>query len=665
MKITELLDPKKIAIIGASSDERRPGNIILRNLKDFYKIYPVNPSREEIEGLKCYKSIDDIDDEIDWAIISLPAEKSKSALKGCVDKGVKLAIIIAGGFSESGRNDYEEELKEIAGGRCRVIGPNTVGVTIPGKKLNTVFIPGIKFIEGNIAFLAQSGSIGVVLMEEMAKEKLGISLFVGLGNRMDVDENEFLDFLETDDRTEIISLYLESFSNAEKFFRKCREISARKPVILLKAGNSKKSNRAIISHTGKISDISPRLMKGVMAQNGIVEAHDLEELVDFSKVLSRYKKAGGGKIAIITSAGGLGVIATDYISQYGELKLAKFDSSTVDKLSRVLPPFASCNNPVDLTADVTNEEYGNAIEIVRDCNNVDMILCLLQFHPPMVDGNLLEIAKELSNETDKPIFYCITGMDEKEIKDAGRDMLIYPDIRRAVDAMNALAFRSRWLKKEKRMKLKNSEATSGNLDDLLREYGVKIPGHCIIEKEKDLERANLNFPVACKVYSNDIYHKTDCGGVYLGIKNKDELRSAFLKLKEKFNGKIEVQEMVDGFEFIVGTMHHNELGDIIMCGAGGTMTELYMDVSFRMLPLERSDAEEMIHELKIAPVFDGYRHIRINKNMLVEAIMAVSDISSEYGMKFEINPLIVNDEGAFAIDIKSSDKSREEVLLAY
>jgi len=454
---------------------------------------------------------------------------------------------------------------------------------------------------GNIAFLAQSGSIGVILMEEMAKEGLGISLFAGLGNRIDVDENEFLDFLEKDEKTEVISLYLESFSDARKFFRKCREISVKKPVILLKAGNNKKSSRAIMSHTGRISSISPGLLKDIMAQNGVVEAHDLEEIVDFSKVFSRYKKSEGGRIAIITSAGGLGVIATDYISRHNELSMAKLDKTTVDKLSRVMPSFASCNNPIDLTADVTNEMYGSAIEIVGNCSNVDMVLCLLQFHPSKVDGNLIPIIEDVSRRIEKPVFYCINGMEEEKSADVKKSILAYPTISRAMNAMNALAFRSRWLRKGSYEQAEEKQYKNFNLKDLLIKHGIEIPESCIIKNESDIENIKLNFPVACKVHSDKTYHKTDVGGVYLNIKNKEELRNAFLKLKEKFNEDVEVQRMVKGFEFIVGTTHHEELGDIIMCGAGGVMAEIYMDTSFRM---KLQQAQHHIHITAISDYFD-------------------------------------------------------------
>jgi len=199
---------------------------------------------------------------------------------------------------------------------------------------------------------------------------------------------------------------------------------------------------------------------------------------------------------------------------------------------------------------------------------------------------------------------------------------------------------------------------------LLRRYGIKIPEHCIIENESEIENIKLDFPVACKVHSGGIYHKTDVGGVYLNIKNKEELRNAFLKLKEKFDEKVEVQSMVDGFEFIVGTTHHEELGDIIMCGAGGVMAEVYMDTSFRMLPVSKEDAEEMVRELKISPVFNGYRKMKADKEKMVGAIMAVSEIACRCGINFEINPLVVNERDAFAVDIKSlSDK--KEVVIAH
>jgi len=329
-----------------------------------------------------------------------------------------------------------------------------------------------------------------------------------------------------------------------------------------------------------------------------------------------------------------------------------------------MPSFASCNNPIDLTADVTNEMYGNAIEIVGNCNNVDMVLCLLQFHPSNVDGTLIPIIEDVSSRIEKPVFYCINGMEEEKLADVKKSILVYPTIRRAMNAMNALAFRSRWLKKSSYGQIGKERYGNCNPVGLLRRYGIKIPDHCIVENESEIENIKLDFPVACKVHSGGIYHKTDVGGVYLNIKNKEELRNAFLKLKEKFDEKVEVQSMVDGFEFIVGTTHHEELGDIIMCGAGGVMAEVYMDTSFRMLPVSKEDAEEMVRELKISPVFNGYRKMKADKEKMVGAIMAVSEIAYRCGINFEINPLVVNERDAFAVDIKSlSDK--KEVVIAH
>ncbi len=648
MNITDILNPRSIAIIGASSEKNKPGNIILRNLKNHFRVYPVNPKRDEIEGLKCYKNLYEIEDVIDWAIISLPAEKSVNAIKECVEKSIKLVIIIAGGFGEAGKKELESKIKEWVNGSCRIIGPNTLGLLMPSKNLNTIFIPNIKYKKGDIAFVGQSGSLGVILMEELAREGLGISFFLGLGNRLDMNENEILNFLEKDENTKIIALYLESFFNAREFFEKCRKISSKKPVILLKAGKNNEGREAIKSHTGRISKISPNLLRCIMKQNGVIEARDLEEIIDFSKALHKYKE-GGKRIAIITSAGGMGVISADYISEFDELELAKFDEETIEKLSKLLPPFASCKNPVDLTANATNEMYGKALEIVSECKNVDMVLCLLQFHPPKVNEELIDIIKKKVKKVNKPVFFCISGVSNEIMEEAKKELLIYPNIRRAMRAMNCLAYRKKWLEKDGKIAIEKME---GDLFTLLEKKGIKIPRQFIVEDENGINGISLNYPAVCKVHSSKIYHKTDVGGVILNIKNKRELRRAIEKLRKKFNEKIIVQEMINGVEFIVGVTAHEELGKIILFGLGGTMAELHKKHSFRMIPITREDAEEMVNELEINPLFNGYRGIKIDKQKLIDAIFRIAKISYCKNLSFEINPLIVNEEGAFAVDIK-------------
>jgi len=647
MNITDILNPKSIAIIGVSSEENKPGNVILKNLKSHFRVYPVNPKRKEIEGLKCYKNLYEIEDAIDWAIISLPAEKSVNAIKECVEKGIKLAIIVAGGFGEAGRKELESKIKESVNDSCRIIGPNTLGLLMPSKNLNTLFIPNVKYKKGDIAFVGQSGSLGVILMEEIAREELGISFFLGLGNRLDMNENEILDFLEKDENTKIIALYLESFFNAREFFEKCRKISSKKPVILLKAGKNNEGREAIKSHTGRISKISPNLLRCIMKQNGVIEARGLEEIIDFSKALHKHKEGGEGRIAIITSAGGMGVISADYISEFDELELAKFDEETIEKLSKLLPPFASCKNPVDLTADVSNEMYGKALEIVSECENVDMILCLLQFHPPKINEELIDIMKEKVKKVNKPVFFCISGVSNEIMEEAKKELLIYPNMRRAVNAMNCLAYRKKWLEKDGKVRMKKMD---GDLLTLLKENGIKIPEQFIVENE--IDGISLNYPLVCKICSNKIYHKTDVGGVILNIKNGRELEEAIEKLRKKFNEKIIVQEMINGVEFIVGVTVHEELGKIILFGLGGTMAELHKKHSFRMIPITREDAEEMVNELEINSLFNGYRGMKIDKQKLIDAIFHIAKISYCKNLSFEINPLIVNEEGAFAVDIK-------------
>ncbi|HHF55402.1 MAG TPA: hypothetical protein ENL42_00615, partial [Thermoplasmatales archaeon] len=288
-----------------------------------------------------------------------------------------------------------------------------------------------------------------------------------------------------------------------------------------------------------------------------------------------------------------------------------------------------------------------ALEIISECKNVDMILCLLQFHPPKINEELIDIIKEKVKKVNKPVFFCISGVSKEIAEEAKKELLIYPNIRRAMGAMNCLAYRKKWLEKDGEVRM---EKMDGDLPTLLKENGIKIPEQFIVEDE--IGDISLNYPLVCKIHSDKIYHKTDVGGVILNIKNRRELEEAIEKLRKKFNEKIIVQEMINGVEFIVGVTSHEELGRIILFGLGGTMVELHKKHSFRMIPITREDAEEMVNELEIDPLFSGYRGMKIDKQKLIDAIFRIAKISYCKNLSFEINPLIVNEEGAFAVDIK-------------
>ncbi len=410
--LEKFFNPKSIAVVGASRTPGKVGHAIVENLKASFegKIYPINPNATEILGIKSYPSLSELPETVDLAVIAVKAEIVEDVLKDCKKNGCKHVIIISSGFSEVGREDLEKRIKNYAEKNgIRIIGPNCIGVFDTHSGVDTLFWDlkrTNKPKQGYVAFISQSGALGLALLDKYAERGVGISKFVSLGNKIDVDEVELIKYFAKDPTVRVISIYLEGVKDGKEFMKVCKEVSTKKPIVILKAGKGESGKKAVKSHTGSLAG-NYEAYKAAFKQTGVLEASCLEELIDFTKTLATQKPMKGDRIAIVTNGGGFGIIATDEVEKLG-MKLAEFDKKTIEKLKEILPPHANVNNPLDLTGDANSERYREAMEIVFRDKNVDgvLVISLLQLSP--LDEGIVDVLEDMK-KFDKPFVVCSSG----------------------------------------------------------------------------------------------------------------------------------------------------------------------------------------------------------------------------------------------------------------
>ncbi len=460
--IEALFNPRSIAIIGASRNPQKPGYQVLYNLKQKYKgkIYPVNPNADKILGLKAYPSILEVPDEVDLAVIVIPAEKVPKAAEECGEKGVKTLIVISGGFKEVGPKgaELEEQLVSIVKKYgMRLLGPNVVGVYVPKTGVNTTFINPERqgFPEhGPIAFLSQSGAFGIAILDWATMRGIGISKFVSLGNKADIDEADLLEYLVEDKDTRVITMYIEGVEKGKRFMEALRKTTPVKPVIALKSGRTEAGSRAIASHTGSLAG-ADKVYDAVFKQTGVIRAYGMEELFDMATVLALQPPARGNRVAILTVGGGSGVMATDACIELG-LKVPKLSENTEEKLRKILLPIASPHNPVDVTGSARDEHLVESVEVLMKSGEVDIIIWIPYFMVPGISEQLVEkfvervrkVNKEL--DTPIPIIGAATGgtYTWKQASKAEKlGIPMYVSVERAAKAAWALFKYGAWLKK--------------------------------------------------------------------------------------------------------------------------------------------------------------------------------------------------------------------------
>jgi len=452
MSLEEFFSPKSVAVIGANRTPEKLGYTILENLKISFKgkIYPINPNTAELLGLSAYPSVLDVKEPIDLAIIVVPAEIVKKVTEECIKKKIKAIIIISSGFSEIGEKERELELKNLLKGRItRVLGPNCLGVY--KKDLDMIFLPRNRLKrppEGSISFITQSGAFGSILLDMMANDGVGVSKFISIGNKIDVDEIELIRYLENDLSTRCIAIYLESVINGEEFIKVAKKVTKKKPIVCFKAGKTEKGSEAVLSHTGALAG-SAEIYSAAFKQAGIIEAKTSEEIFDFAKVLANQSVLKNNKIAVVTDGGGFGIVATDAAIEYG-LELPSLTEESVKALKEFLPKYAITKNPIDITGDATVERYKKTLEIVLKDKNISGVVCIALMQIPTLTDEIVDVIRDCK-VFGKPIAVCSAGGQyilERNRKLEAFGIPVYPTPERAVKALAVLYEYGNILKRE-------------------------------------------------------------------------------------------------------------------------------------------------------------------------------------------------------------------------
>jgi len=621
------------------------------------------------------------------ALVIVPAELVINTFKELIDKKVKGAVVITAGFREIGGVGVqrERELAEMCRDRIRVIGPNCLGIIDTYSNLNASFAPTMPR-QGKIGFMSQSGAMVTAILDFAAGRDIGFSKFISMGNKMDLNETHFLDILGEDDSTKVVIGYLESVVDGRSFLETADRVSRKKPVIIFKSGVSAEGTKAASSHTGSLSGLD-RAYECAFTKSGVIRARSIEDLFDWAEVFASQPLPKGKRVAIITNAGGPGIIATDKAAEE-KLTLAAVNTATAGKLREVLPPAASVYNPIDVLGDADSTRYQQVIELVAQAEEVDGIVIILS---PQANTQIEETAKIVSNFSyTSPKTVITSFMGEERVAAAfsifkrGRVANIsFPD--RATRAMAVMANHSLWKKQQKLeeyykeveekkvtrfLEAKAEEGKIKLVDFEARELleTCRIPtlptvlAHTADEAASVAEQ--MGFPVAMKVYSPEILHKTDVGGVRVGLRTPKDIVKAFDVIMVSVRGflpqvpvlGITVQKMVEGGkEVIVGFSRDPQFGPLMMFGLGGVYVEVLKDVNFALTPLSKKEIRELVTGIKSFPLLSGVRGEK-EKDLeaLYEVIATVGTIGEKFPeiMEMEINPLMVKDkgEGVWAID---------------
>ena len=695
-KLNSIFRPKRIAVIGVSSNPNSVGGITLKNLvSGGFRgvVYPVNPKHEAVLGITCFPNVNNLPKTADLAIICTPAETVPGIVRECGEAGILGIIIMSAGFKEAGERGkkLEEQIKEeiIRYEGMRIIGPNCLGIIIPGYHLNASFANGMPKA-GNVAFISQSGALCTSILDWALEENIGFSSFVSIGNIIDVQFGDLIDYFGQDPNTKSIILYVESIKEARKFMTAARAFSRKKPIIVYKAGRFDESAKAAAAHTGALAS-DDAIYDAMFKRAGVTRVYEMGDIFDFTDLISRKRIPKGSNLAIITNAGGPGVMATDIlISLNGNL--AKLSESTLNKLDELLPSFWSHGNPVDVLGDANPVKVTKATKIVLDDSNVDAVLVIIT-PQAMTDptGTAKEIAK-LSHDTTKPILAAWFG--GKAMKE-GVDILnqeriaVFQTPAQAIRAYMTLVSYSRNLellyetpkdipvefsidRKKHREEFysrfvgKEKILTEDVSKMLLRVYGIPTTMPLKAKTAEDAVKiANtMKYPVILKIFSPDISHKSDVGGIVLNLEDEEMVRTAFdsmmahVKLKEpkaRLEG-VTIQPMVDikdAVELIVKIKKDPVFGTVILLGMGGTGAELFKDKVLGFPPLNERLAIHMLKSLKLYPLLAGYKNFsRKNVDKLVEVLIRISYLAADYPEIEELNidPLYVTEDNVIALD---------------
>jgi acetyltransferase len=694
-KLNSIFKPQRIALIGVPSDPNTVGGLTLRNLvSGGFRgvVYPVNPKHEAVMGIPCYPNVKSLPKTPDLAVITTNARVVPQIIEECGEAGIKGVIIMSAGFKEIGAEgkELENEVKRIVKKYgMRVIGPNCLGIIIPGQNLNISFANSMP-LAGSVAFISQSGALCTSVLDWAKTEKIGFSYFVSIGNTMDVGFGDLIDYFGQDPNTRSIVLYVESITFAQEFVTAARAFARKKPIIVYKAGRFPESEQAAASHTGAMAS-EDAIYDALFRRAGIARVYNIGNIFDFTDFIGRKRIPKGPNLAIVTNAGGPGVMATDHLMIRGG-KLCQLTDETLKKLNDILPPHWSHNNPVDVLGDAPPELIARATEIVINDPNVDAVLVIAT---PQIMTQPTETAREiirLSENTSKPIMANWLGgqsMREAMALFNNSGVTAYQTPEQAVQAFMTMVDYSRNLEalfetpkevplsfhydrqalREKFINQvfpKQKILSVADAKALINAYGIKSTNPILVNSpEEAVKVANeISYPVVLKIDSTEIIHKSDVSGVVLNLENDQILTAAYQNMIDmvnkrrpgiKING-VTIQKMIDtkdAVEMILGIKKDPIFGTVILIGMGGTEAELHHDQRLEFPPLNERLAHQMIESLKIYPLLKGYRG-RSPKdiNKLVEVMIRLSYLAADYPEieELDINPIIVTTDDVVALD---------------
>jgi len=693
-----IFSPKTVAVIGATEKQGSVGRTVIWNLISSPfggTVYPVNPKRENILGIRAYPNIKDLPDQIDLAIIVTPAPTVPGIIEECVEAGVKGAIVISAGFKEVGPEgaELESQILEYARkGKMRVVGPNCLGVMNPLTGLNATFATSIAQ-PGNVAFISQSGALCTSVLDWSFKEHVGFSAFVSIGSMLDVGWGDLIYHLGDDPHTESIVIYMETIGDARSFMSAAREVALAKPIIVIKPGRTEGAARAAASHTGSLTG-SDEVLEAAFRRCGVLRVNTIGEIFSMSEVLAKQPRPKGPHLTILTNAGGPGVLAVDALITSGG-KLAEISPDAMSKFNEFLPPQWSHNNPVDILGDASPERYAQAFEVAAADENSDGLLVVLTPQAMTDPTATAEALKDYAQSYDKPILASWSGgqdiaAGESILNKAGIPTFIYPDTAaeafaymwKFTDNLQAL-YETVSLRHDAEAKL-DREAASAIIDkarnsgrfllteaeskELLATYGIPtVPTHIATNADEAVAKAKeLGYPVVLKLHSETVTHKTDVGGVKLNLKDEQAVRSAFEAIKKGVSEKhsvddflgVTVQPMIkleDAYELIIGSSIDPQFGPVVLFGMGGTLVEVFKDRALGLPPLNPTLARRMIERTTIFKALQGIRGRQpVDIDALEQLLVHFSQLVAEqrWIKELDINPLLASHDGLLALDAR-------------
>jgi acetate---CoA ligase (ADP-forming) len=692
-EIERLFEPRGVAVIGASSDHRKIGHKVVSNIKaSGYKgnVYPIHPAGGELLGYKVCKSIEEVDGEIDIACIVIPAKFVYESVKSCADKGVKFAVIITSGFSEIGNT--AEEKKMVAYARAhgmRIVGPNIFGIYSASSSINATFGPS-NVRPGHVAVITQSGAIGIGMMGKTVTENIGLSAIVSVGNKSDVDESDLLEYLINQEQTRIVLMYIEGVSDGERLVKILREASKKKPIIVIKSGRSARGALAAASHTSSLAG-EDRVFDDIIKQCGVIRAETIADAMSWCHFLADMPIPQGENSVIITNGGGIGVLTADACEKYN-VNLYDDLQDLSDNFKDVIPSYGSSKNPIDLSGSVPESYYDTSLTAALKSENIHSVICLACETAVFDPDKFAEVVYKQFPlyQNKKPLVFSLFGgskikhyIDEFQ----QRDIPVFQDVYEAVSLLGAMYanYRTKNNPAEKIPELNinyeeiNKILAKARADNrtfmlsneasaIMKIAGLPVPrselAHNIDEAVKLAEE--IGYPVVMKINSKDIIHKSDAGGVAVGLENKKEVMDAYeaimhsvreYKPDAKIEG-IDVNEYIRAdIETIVAARRDGGFGPIVAFGHGGIYVEVMKDITFRSFPLSTKEIMNMISQTRLYPLLLGVRgEKRRDLESVADTILRVGYILKNCPdiTDIEINPLVVysQGEGSRAIDVR-------------